>query len=119
MWILPGGGVEHGEDPYDAVVREVFEETGYEVEVERLLGIQNVHGPMLRDGVEFDYHRIRIMYEARVVGGELTYEVGGSTDQAAWFPLADVPELDHVESVDFGLELLRTRPLDGRVARFT
>ncbi|MFI9810879.1 NUDIX hydrolase [Saccharothrix variisporea] len=119
MWILPGGGVDHGEDPYDAVIREVFEETGYKAEVRRLLGIQNVHGPLNQDGVDVDYHRIRILYEAEVVGGELTFEVGGSTDRAGWFPLSEVPALDHVESVDIGLEMFRKRPEDGRIARFT
>lgn len=78
-----------------------------------------MHGPVVRDGIEVDYHRIRIMYEAHVVGGELTFEVGGSTDQAAWFPLDEVPALDHVESVDYALELLRTSPRDGRAASFT
>ncbi|CAB4696551.1 unannotated protein [freshwater metagenome] len=33
LWTLPGGGVEHGEDPRAAVVREVHEETGLEVSV--------------------------------------------------------------------------------------
>ncbi|WP_447004982.1 NUDIX hydrolase [Saccharothrix isguenensis] len=118
-WILPGGGIDHGEDPYHAVIREVFEETGYHAEVDRLLGIQNVHGPLERNGVQVDYHRLRILYEAHVIGGELTFEVDGSTDQAAWFPLDEVPDLDHVESVDYALELLRTAPGDGRIASFT
>ncbi|MBW4719471.1 NUDIX hydrolase [Saccharothrix obliqua] len=118
-WILPGGGVDHGEDPYDAVIREVHEETGYHAEVRRLLGIQSVRGPLNSDGDDVDYHRIRILYEAAVVGGELRYEVGGSTDRAAWFPLADVPGLDRVESVDVGLEMYRTRPPDGRPPRST
>jgi 8-oxo-dGTP diphosphatase len=118
MWILPGGGVEHGEDPYDAVVREVFEETGYHAEVDALLGLQSVHGPLNRDGEDIDYHRLRLMYEAHVVGGELTFEVGGSTDQAAWFDLDEIPE-DRVESVDYALELFRKRPADGRAPSFT
>ncbi|MEU5690588.1 NUDIX hydrolase [Actinosynnema sp. NPDC020468] len=118
MWILPGGGLEHGEDPYDAVVREVFEETGYHAAVDALLGIQTVHGPLDRDGEEWDYHRIRVLYEAHVVGGELTFEVDGSTDQAAWFALDEIPE-EHVESVDYALELWRKRPADGRAPSFT
>jgi 8-oxo-dGTP diphosphatase len=40
-WTLPGGKVEHAEDPFDTVVREVAEETGYTVEVENLLGVDS------------------------------------------------------------------------------
>ncbi|MGX9229825.1 NUDIX hydrolase [Streptomyces albus] len=40
-WTLPGGGVEHAEDPVDTVVREVAEETGYDAVVERLLGVDS------------------------------------------------------------------------------
>jgi len=36
-WTLPGGGVETGESPLEAVVREVKEETGLEAKVSRLL----------------------------------------------------------------------------------
>lgn len=40
-WTLPGGRVEHAEDPFDAVIREVAEETGYASVVERLLGVDS------------------------------------------------------------------------------
>lgn len=36
-WGLPGGGLEYGESAGDAVIREVWEETGLNVEVEKLL----------------------------------------------------------------------------------
>ena len=59
---------------------------------------------MLRDAPEpIDHHSIRIIYAATVTGGELRYEVGGSTDMAAWIPLARVPDLPRVDLVDTGL----------------
>ncbi len=39
LWNLPGGGVESGEAPWGAVVREVYEETRLRVGIERLAGI--------------------------------------------------------------------------------
>lgn len=38
-WSLPGGGIERGESPHDALRREVAEESGYRVEPGPLLGI--------------------------------------------------------------------------------
>ena len=46
----PGSGVDHGEPPADGVVREVSEETGYDVRVVRLLGVcSNVWHPRSHD----------------------------------------------------------------------
>lgn len=39
LWNLPGGGLEKGEAPWQGVIREVQEETGLEVKIERLSGI--------------------------------------------------------------------------------
>ncbi len=39
VWNLPGGGIEAGEAPWEAVVREVREETGLRVAVQRLHGV--------------------------------------------------------------------------------
>jgi ADP-ribose pyrophosphatase YjhB (NUDIX family) len=38
-WRQPGGGMESGETPWDGVMREVREETGFDVAVERLVGV--------------------------------------------------------------------------------
>lgn len=115
-WVLPGGGMEHGEDPYDTVVREVDEETGYRVEPTGLLGIDSSHHTFPdRFGRSVDHHGVRLVYEARIVGGELRYEANGSTDMAAWHPMADVSGLTRVSMVDKGLALWRERPATGRV----
>ncbi|MFF3907106.1 NUDIX hydrolase [Streptomyces sp. NPDC001848] len=116
-WTLPGGGMEHGEDPYGTVVREVEEETGYRIEVTGLLGVDSVRHSLRRGfGRSVDHHGVRLVYEGRVVGGELRNEVAGSTDLAAWQELAAVPGLSRVGLVDTGLALWRERPAAGRVA---
>ncbi|MGH3861422.1 NUDIX hydrolase [Actinokineospora sp.] len=108
VWMLPGGGVDFGEHPMDGAVREVEEETGYIAEIDTLLGIDTVVRP--------DFHGVRVIYEGRVIGGELRFEVGGSSDMAGWFGLAEIDGLVHAEMVDTALALLRTRPATGRLA---
>ncbi|MEU3839162.1 NUDIX hydrolase [Streptomyces sp. NPDC028635] len=116
-WVLPGGGVEHGEDPADAVVRELAEETGYDVEPTALLGVHSSHRVFRRRGLRrpVDHHGLRLVYEARVTGGELSFEVNGSTDMAAWHDLDAVPGLPRARMVEVGLRLWRERPATGRV----
>ncbi|GAB3417012.1 NUDIX hydrolase [Flindersiella endophytica] len=109
-WSLPGGGVDFGEDPFDGVVREVKEETGYIVSVVRLLGVTS------HVWSKAEIHMVSVLYEVRIVGGELTHEVDGSSDEAAWVPLASVEELAQSGIVRPGLDLLRGRPADGRAA---
>ncbi|WP_371671524.1 NUDIX hydrolase [Streptomyces sp. NBC_00289] len=115
-WTLPGGGMEHGEDPYDTVRREVLEETGYGVEVTALLGVDTISLRFPRRFGRFvDHHGVRVVYEARVTDGELRFEIGGSTDMAAWHDLDAVAGLTRVGLVDVGLGLWRDRPAAGRL----
>lgn len=115
VWTLPGGGIEHAEDPVDAAMREVEEETGYLIEVDTLLGVNSVRRRHPRGlGHEADFHGLRIVYEGRVVGGALRHEVGGSTDRAEWVDLDRVADLERADVVDAGLALHRLRPRNGR-----
>jgi 8-oxo-dGTP diphosphatase len=114
-WTLPGGGLDHGEDPYDAVIREVEEETGYEIEVTSLLGISSGRYTFPRGRFAVvNHHAIRVMYAGRVIGGSLRHEVGGSTDQAAWIELDRLDKLTRAEIIDIGLDLARERPSHGQ-----
>lgn len=112
-WTLPGGGLDHGEHPRAAVVREVHEETGLRVEVGRLLDVDSVHFTgRAPDGTLEDYHAVRLVFEGRVEdrADPVVLEQDGSTMAAAWVPLAqvrsgDVPVSDLVRA---GLRALRT-----------
>ncbi|MBL7021731.1 NUDIX domain-containing protein [Patescibacteria group bacterium] len=66
-WNLPGGRMEKGESPWDAVVREVKEETGLDVKVKKLV---NVYSKPNAEDISFDF-------ECEVVGGKLI-----TTDEA-------------------------------------
>ena len=106
-WTLPGGGIDPGEDPADAAVREIAEETGYRAELGDLIGVDSKVIPAENrlSGSGVPLHALRIVYTARVIGGELTDELDGSTDEAAWFALDDIAGLDRVDLVDVGLRM--------------
>lgn len=89
-WTLPGGGIDFGEAPEEAMIREVHEETGLEVEATGLVGVTSILGPV--EGALM--HRIRILYTARVLGGRLRPEVDGSTDACRWIPRGELPSLE-------------------------
>lgn len=110
-WTLPGGGVELHESAEEGAVREVREETGYAVELTGLLGLEtDVIPPEGRQhATDRPFKAVRVFYSARVVGGELANEVGGSTDEARWVPLDEIGTLPRVSMVDTGLRLLGER----------
>ena len=80
FWNLPGGGVKEGESPEVAVVREVREEVGLDVVVDRIQGVY----------VKPGQHDIAFSYWCRVVGGAL--QESDEAQAIAWFTREDLPE---------------------------
>lgn len=80
VWNMPGGRVESGESPWDAVVREVLEETGLVVEVKCLTGIY----------AKTDQDEIVFSFECSVVGGNLV--TTDESDKNAYFGVEELPE---------------------------
>jgi 8-oxo-dGTP diphosphatase len=112
LWTLPGGGVELDETPAEGAIREVWEESGYEVELTGLLAVDTlvIDSRDRQPGIDRQLRAIRVLYSGRIVGGKLTPEIGGSTDESRWFPVSGIPELPRVGLVDVALRVLGERP---------
>ncbi len=104
QWTLPGGGLNFGEDPAHAVVRELAEETGLQGRIDDLLFVHSGTGTRsVRGG---PWHAIRIVYRMTITGGTLRDEQEESTDRAAWIPIAQAAELALVELARAALEFV-------------
>ncbi|TYC02644.1 NUDIX domain-containing protein [Micromonospora sp. WP24] len=115
-WTLPGGKVEQAEDPFDAVIREVVEETGYDAAVERLLGVDSRVIPAAEAWSGAEHQNVGIFYRVRITGGTLRPEVNGSVAESVWTPIPEVARLCRSSLVDVGLALAQTLPATGHVA---
>lgn len=89
-WALPGGTMETGERADECIVREVLEETGYHVEVVRLVGIYSdpKHTTVTYpDGNTVAY--VSALFECRLIGGEP--KLSDETSAVEWFNPAELP----------------------------
>jgi 8-oxo-dGTP diphosphatase len=99
LWFLPGGGVQHGEHPLDALRREIEEESGLTVEVGPLLDVLS-DVRTLPDGTRL--HTIRFIYQVDSWQGTLRAEAQGTTDAVAWVSkeeLAALPLAPYVDGI--------------------
>ncbi len=95
-WSLPGGGIDHGEHPAEAVVRELYEETGLHG---RVVGVLDVDSHMRESVIDQEvlqrYHAVRILYRVEVDsdGPLQVIDVDGSSDTPSWHELSDLGNL--------------------------
>jgi ADP-ribose pyrophosphatase YjhB (NUDIX family) len=95
LWTLPGGGLEFGEHPEAAAVREAREETGFKVGLGPLVAVESYVGP--------DVQHLCFVYRAQILGGELTVEAEGSTNEVRWVTPEEARDLPLVELAADGI----------------
>jgi ADP-ribose pyrophosphatase YjhB (NUDIX family) len=87
-WTLPGGWADVGESPSKAVVREVYEESGYQTRAIKLLAVydRNKHGhPPSR------HHTYKLFIQCELLGGSPLENI--ETDGVEFFRENEIPEL--------------------------
>ncbi len=89
-WGFPGGAVELGETPEMTAKREVKEETGLDIEVQKLIGIYTDSDVIYPNGDKA--HSICICYEMKIIGGELVCD-GNESLELKYFSLDNMPKL--------------------------
>jgi ADP-ribose pyrophosphatase YjhB (NUDIX family) len=80
-WGIPAGGLEYGEQPENAIVREVFEETGMQIKVKKLL---------LAESSKED-HNISLIYLCEIVNG--AFEESLEISEMKYFDVNDLPKM--------------------------
>lgn len=93
QWALIGGGIEPGEEPLDAIIREIREELGVAATVEHIIGAYGGETMFITypNGDRCAY--VTTAYECYLAPGKLSLEVDELHD-ATWFAPADIPGLD-------------------------
>jgi 8-oxo-dGTP pyrophosphatase MutT (NUDIX family) len=87
-WQLPGGIVDPAEQPADAAIREVFEETGVIAEPERLVAVSVTPAFAYPNGDQVQY--LDLLFRCRAVGGAARVNDAESSE-VGWYAAAALP----------------------------
>jgi ADP-ribose pyrophosphatase YjhB (NUDIX family) len=80
-WGIPAGGLEYGEQPEKAIVREFFEETGMQIEVQRSLSAESA----------MEDHSVSLIYLCKIVNG--TFKESFEISEIKYFDVNNLPQM--------------------------
>lgn len=94
-WCLPGGATDPGESVEETCVREVWEETGLQVRVVRLIGVYSSPDVVIKYADGNRWQVISLSFEAEVIGGELG--LSDETTEVGYFTQVEIAAMDVME----------------------
>ncbi|MFJ8260651.1 NUDIX hydrolase [Rummeliibacillus sp. NPDC094406] len=86
LWNIPSGGIEQGENIVEASIREVKEETGYNVKVLGLTGVYNFIS-------QIGNHLVRFNFVSEIIDGDINFD-GEDIINAKWFTFEEVLNME-------------------------
>lgn len=111
-WTLPGGWCDHGMTASENVAREVWEESGFEVKIERLLAVydrdRQGHTP------PYPFNIYKMFFLCEITGGEA--KVSNETSDVRFFGEGEIPELSKGRTLEHQIELFYRMHRDPSIA---
>lgn len=80
-WGIPAGSLEYHEQPADAVIREFYEETGMQAQIDRLMTVVSAR----------ENHHLTAVYLCRITGGE--FKPSHEISEMKYFDVNDLPKM--------------------------
>lgn len=95
LWNLPGGRLESGEAPWEGVIREIKEETGFEAEVIRIAGVSS----------KPDKDNIVFTFLCKIISGQAT--LSRESDKIEYFEIDKIPQNTVIKQVERIKDVMR------------
>lgn len=105
-WNQPAGWIEVGEDPLEAVKKEVKEEAGLDFEPTGLIGVYSLHRQDLKQELGATPHALKFIFRGKIIGGELKHD-GEEIAELGWFSPEEIEtmKIDVLRDLDIKKEV--------------
>lgn len=101
-WTLPGGWADVSESPTEGIIREVSEETGYKVQVRKLIAIKdrNLHPYK----PQYPFHVYKLFFLCDLIGGNAKKNI--EISDIAFFKFGQLPQLSERRVLNYDIEMV-------------